>query len=33
MYFYENLKHTLFDILKLMNQQKILTNKDFEKKI
>jgi len=32
MYFYENLKHTLFDILKLMNQQKILTNKDFEKK-
>ena len=32
MYFYENLKHTLFDILKLMSQQKILTNKDFEKK-
>ena len=32
MYFYENLKHTLFDILKLMSQQKILTNKGFEKK-
>lgn len=32
MYFYENLKHTLFDILKLMSQQKILTDKDFGKK-
>ena len=32
MYFYENLKQTLLDILKFMIKERVLTNRDFEKK-
>ena len=32
MYFYENLKQILFGILKLMNKERVLVNKDFERK-